>query len=92
MLNFEFYNPTRIVFGKDKVADLARLVPADARVLVLYGGASARTTGTLDEVKAALGARTVTERCRSHFEPRGIAQELVQFWKRSLPAPTTARR
>lgn len=38
------------------------------------------------------GARTVTERCRSHFEPRGIAQELVQFWKRSLPAPTTARR
>lgn len=61
MLNFEFYNPTRIVFGKDKVAELARLVPPDARVLVLYGGASARKTGTLDEVKAALGARTVTE-------------------------------
>src|SRR5690606_42127904 len=40
---------------------LARLVPAQARVLVLYGGASARKTGTLDEVMAALAGRTVTE-------------------------------
>jgi NADP-dependent alcohol dehydrogenase len=55
MLNFEFHNPTRIVFGQGKVADLARLVPAQARVLVLYGGESARRTGTLDEVRAALG-------------------------------------
>jgi NADP-dependent alcohol dehydrogenase len=61
MKNFEFYNPTRIVFGPGKVAELARLVPADARVLVLYGGASAQKTGTLDEVKAALGDREVQE-------------------------------
>lgn len=61
MKNFEFYNPTRIVFGAGKVAELSRLVPADARVLVLYGGASAQKTGTLDEVKAALGARAVQE-------------------------------
>ncbi|MBT9494979.1 MAG: iron-containing alcohol dehydrogenase [Paucibacter sp.] len=61
MKNFEFYNPTRIVFGSGKVAELSRLVPADARVLVLYGGASAQKTGTLDEVKAALGDRAVLE-------------------------------
>ena len=61
MNNFEFYNPTRIVFGPGKVAELSRLVPADARVLVLYGGASAQKTGTLDEVKAALGDRAVQE-------------------------------
>ena len=61
MLNFEFYNPTRIVFGQNKVAELARLVPLDARVLVLYGGGSARSTGTLAEVLAALGERTVFE-------------------------------
>ncbi|HQY39932.1 MAG TPA: iron-containing alcohol dehydrogenase, partial [Giesbergeria sp.] len=61
MLNFEFYNPTRIVFGQNKVAELARLVPQDARVLVLYGGGSARSTGTLAEVLAALGERTVFE-------------------------------
>lgn len=59
MLNFDYYNPTRIVFGKDSIAHIDELVPADARVLVLYGGGSAERNGTLAEVEAALGARTV---------------------------------
>ncbi|MEN3113253.1 iron-containing alcohol dehydrogenase [Uliginosibacterium paludis] len=61
MLNFDFQNPTRIVFGKDTIARLADLVPASARVLILYGGQSAERTGTLAEVRAALGERTVFE-------------------------------
>jgi len=55
MLNFDFYNPTQIVFGKDRIADLAKLVPAAAKVLILVGGASAEKTGTLAEVRQALG-------------------------------------
>ena len=61
MLNFDFYNPTRILFGTDKIPELARWVPADARVLLLYGGGSAQKTGTLDQVKTALGERTFFE-------------------------------
>lgn len=61
MTNFEFHNPTKIVFGADTIAKLATLVPADARVLILYGGASAEKTGTLAEVRAALGQRSVQE-------------------------------
>ena len=61
MLNFQFHNPTQIVFGTDRIASLSSLIPAEARVLILYGGASAQKTGTLDEVKAALGARVVHE-------------------------------
>ncbi|WP_395824968.1 iron-containing alcohol dehydrogenase [Collimonas sp.] len=61
MLNFEFYNPTKIVFGRDSIAKLAHLVPPSARVLILYGGASAQKTGALDEVKAALGKREIHE-------------------------------
>lgn len=57
MNNFEFYNPTRIVFGEGKVAELNRLVPKNAKVLILFGGESARKTGTLDEVEHALGNR-----------------------------------
>ena len=57
MLNFDFHNPTHIVFGKGRVADLAKLVPAAAKVLILVGGASAEKTGTLAEVRAALGER-----------------------------------
>ncbi|WP_432382138.1 iron-containing alcohol dehydrogenase [Duganella sp. P38] len=61
MKNFEFHNPTKIVFGADTVARLSRLVPDNARVLILYGGASAEKTGTLAEVRSALGQRTVQE-------------------------------
>ncbi len=59
MLNFDFYNPTQISFGQGSIAKLDSLVPADAKVLLLYGGQSAQRTGTLVEVQAALGARDV---------------------------------
>ena len=58
MLNFDFHNPTHIAFGKGRIADLAKLVPVTAKVLILVGGESAEKTGTLDEVRQALGART----------------------------------
>lgn len=61
MLNFQFYNPTKIVFGTNTVAKLDSLVPAAARVLILFGGASAEQNGTLAEVRAALGARATLE-------------------------------
>ena len=58
MLNFDFHNPTHIAFGKGRIADLAKLVPATAKVLILVGGESAEKTGTLDEVRQALGTST----------------------------------
>ncbi|WP_228734648.1 iron-containing alcohol dehydrogenase [Xanthomonas euvesicatoria] len=60
-MNFEFFNPTRIVFGKETVASLGRLIPADARVMILYGGQSAERHGTLSEVRSALGSRFQVE-------------------------------
>lgn len=61
MNNFTFHNPTKIVFGTETIAKLDELIPAQARVLILFGGNSARKNGTLDEVKAALGNRVVQE-------------------------------
>ena len=61
MLNFDFYNPTQIIFGKDRLKKLDRLIPADAKVLVLYGGGSVKKFGTLAKVLQALGSRTVIE-------------------------------
>lgn len=54
MLNFEFYNPTKIIFGEGTVKKLPSLVPKNARVLILYGGASAMKNGTIAEVEQAL--------------------------------------
>ncbi|MES2264033.1 MAG: iron-containing alcohol dehydrogenase [Pseudomonadota bacterium] len=61
MLNFDFYNPTRILFGQGQIAAIGPLVPADARVLMLYGGGSIKKNGVYDEVKAALGGHAVLE-------------------------------
>lgn len=61
MLNFNYYNPTRIRFGKDTIAEIDTLVPSDAKVMILLGGSSARKNGTLDEVKQSLGNRLVVE-------------------------------
>ncbi|GAB1437592.1 iron-containing alcohol dehydrogenase [Providencia sp.] len=57
MNNFEFYNPTRIIFGEGKISELDRVIPKNAKVLILFGGESARKTGTLNEVEQALGSR-----------------------------------
>lgn len=61
MLNFDFTNPTRILFGEGQIAKLRELVPAGARVLMLYGGGSIRANGVYDEVKAALSGHTLFE-------------------------------
>ncbi len=61
MKNFTYHNPTRILFGKGRIADLDDHVPDNARVLILYGGGSAERTGVLDQVRTALGERTITE-------------------------------
>lgn len=61
MLNFSFQNPTKILFGRGQIAALAKEVPTGARVLITYGGGSIKQNGVLDQVKAALGSRTVFE-------------------------------
>ncbi len=61
MYNFDFYNPTRIFFGKGRLDTLDKNVPADARVLITFGGGSAQKSGLIDKVKANLGNRKVVE-------------------------------
>ncbi len=61
MLNFDYKNPTKILFGKGQIAALAKEIPAQANVLMLYGGGSIKTNGVYDQVKAALTAFNVIE-------------------------------
>lgn len=61
MNDFDFHNPTRILFGKGRIADLKDQVPNDAKVLIIYGGGSAEKTGVLGQVRDALEGHTVVE-------------------------------
>jgi NADP-dependent alcohol dehydrogenase len=61
MFNFNFYNPTRIIFGKDRLDSIDKYVPIDATVLITFGGGSAKKSGLIDKVKTILGKREVYE-------------------------------
>ena len=54
MQNFTYYNPVKIVFGRGSIAQLSRLVPRDAKTLLIYGGGSIKQNGVYDQVMAAL--------------------------------------
>lgn len=54
MLNFSFQNSTKINFGEGQIQSISSDIPADARVLVTYGGGSIKANGVYDQVKAAL--------------------------------------
>lgn len=61
MNNFEFKNPTKIIFGKDTIQKLESEIPKNAKVLLLYGGGSIKKNGIYDQVKKALLKVNVVE-------------------------------
>ena len=61
MNNFEFKNPTKIIFGKDTIQKLETEIPNDAKVLLLYGGGSIKKNGIYEQVKTALSNVEVIE-------------------------------
>lgn len=61
MNNFELYNPTNLVFGKDQIKKLASLVPKGAKVLLAYGGGSIIKNGIYEQVMTALSGFDITE-------------------------------
>ena len=54
MKNFEFVNPTKILFGKGQIENLPQEIPLGSKVLILYGGGSINKIGLLDKVKQVL--------------------------------------
>lgn len=61
MENFEFVNPTRLVFGKGSIAKLAELIPVSKKIMITFGGGSVKSNGVYDQVKEALKGHTCVE-------------------------------
>ena len=61
VLNFDYKNATRIVFGKGQIAKLTELVPKDKKILMCYGGGSIKRNGVYDQVMTALKGWDITE-------------------------------
>ncbi len=61
MNNFEFKNPTKILFGKGQIESIENEIPKDAKVLMLFGGGSIKKNGIYEQVKTALQNHEVVE-------------------------------
>ena len=61
MNNFKYRNPTKILFGKGQIENLATEIPAEAKILMLYGGGSIMKNGVYEQVKKALSDYEVVE-------------------------------
>ncbi|AQT61618.1 iron-containing alcohol dehydrogenase [Cellvibrio sp. PSBB023] len=76
MQNFTFSNPTKIVFGEGQIKEIANLIPANARILVTYGGGSIKKNGVYEQVVKALEGKTWFE--FSGIEPNPHYETLMQ--------------
>ena len=61
MNNFVYHNPTKLVFGKGQIAQLAKLIPAGKKIMITFGGGSVRRNGIYDQVVKALEGRDWVE-------------------------------
>ncbi|MDR1019379.1 MAG: iron-containing alcohol dehydrogenase, partial [Synergistaceae bacterium] len=57
MLNFVFYNPTKVYFGTGVNSQVGEVVGGEfKKVLLLRGGGSAKSSGVYDDVVKSLRA------------------------------------
>ena len=61
MNDFEFYNPVRILFGKNQLSKISALIPSRSKVMIIYGGGSIFKNGVYQGIKAALKNHSVYE-------------------------------
>ncbi len=70
MNNFEFYCPTRIIFGKGSISGLSKYIEKDKKILVIYGGGSIKNNGVYQQVISALDGFKYIEFCGIEPNPR----------------------
>lgn len=61
MNNFTFHNPTRLIFGKGAIEQLATAIPSCHRIMVTFGGGSVKQNGVYDQVVKALEGKDFIE-------------------------------
>ena len=61
MNNFEFRNPTKILFGQGQISKLSKEIDRNNKILLTYGGGSIKKNGVYDQVMKALEGYNVIE-------------------------------
>jgi NADP-dependent alcohol dehydrogenase len=85
MLNFELYNPVKLIFGKGEIEKLSTLLSKESKIFVAYGGGSIFKNGVYDQVKKALQGFDVVEfggiEANPYYETLMKAVEIIREQK-----------
>ncbi|MFA9239184.1 MAG: iron-containing alcohol dehydrogenase [Candidatus Paceibacteria bacterium] len=60
-MEYSYYNPTAIQFGKGQIKSIVNFISKDQKVLVVYGGGSIKKNGVYEQVVTALDGYTWIE-------------------------------
>jgi NADP-dependent alcohol dehydrogenase len=60
-MEYSYYNPTAIQFGKGQIKSIVNFISKDQKVLVVYGGGSIKKNGVYEQVVTALDGYTWSE-------------------------------
>lgn len=61
MYNFTFCNPVKLIFGRGTIAQLAKEIPLDKKIMITFGGGSVRRNGVYEQVTKALAVHNRIE-------------------------------
>jgi NADP-dependent alcohol dehydrogenase len=70
MVNFILHNPVKLIFGKGMISELKNVIPADTKVMMIYGGGSIKKNGVYDQVRQALAGYEMVEFAGIEPNPR----------------------
>ena len=76
MFSFELYNPTKLIFGQNKIETVDKYLKTDDKILLVYGGGSIKSNGIYDKVITALKGFDLIE--FSGVEPNPTYETLMR--------------
>ncbi|MCD8027891.1 MAG: iron-containing alcohol dehydrogenase [Erysipelotrichaceae bacterium] len=75
MINFEYQNPTRIIFGKGSIKKLSqKVLKYGNHVLLIYGGKSTKESGLYDTISQQFEANNI-----QYVELSNIRESLLEY-------------
>jgi NADP-dependent alcohol dehydrogenase len=81
-MEYSYYNPTAIQFGKGQIKSIVNFISKEQKVLVVYGGGSIKKNGVYDQVASALDGYTWSEfsgiEPNPHVETLNKAVEIIK--------------
>jgi len=80
MKAFVLHNPTKIVFGRDKVFEIGKEIKSAGylQILLAYGQGSIKKTGTYDKVVASLNKENIKYAELSGIKPNPVFSKVIE--------------